>query len=922
MPNRSHIPPASLGKKVFTSFAALIVIISLILTFAFYWEFHIQLRQDAKEKLRDIVAVAALQIDAEAHNGLTKPEQEGNPAYLRIRGVLQKIRDSVAGVRFVYTLVPGPDGTIMFVVDAETNPADVSHLGDIYDDAGPTLVANFAKLDKPLVEQEFYKDKWGTWLTGYAPFHTKDGKRAGVVGIDIAATAIKARERYLILTSLPILAAAVSAILLISWGIGRWLAGTAKSALEAQRLSEERVRNILDHSTNLFYSHTRDHVLTYLSPQTRQFLDCEPAEAMNQWMEFTTNNPDNQKGYELTQKAIDTGLRQRPYELELIGKKGRKIWVQVNEAPVTRDGKTLAIVGALTDITESKLSEQALQEKSAYLDSILRSSTGTAIIATDLNFRITYFNPAAERIFGHSAGALIGQSVLNTLAINVNPVQFAKAIEVLKQEGEYRYTIEREESDVIHYIDARLSSIKGHEETLIGYMMMSEDISDRKRDAELIEHQATYDALTDLPNRRLLLDRLNQSLAYCRRHRQMGALLFLDLDQFKHINDSLGHPVGDALLREVSLRLKKGLREEDTSARLGGDEFLVLFSELSDDQSKVAQYAQVAAEKIRALVSLPYAIQGLELHITPSIGVALFPTEDENADDVVRHADTAMYQAKEAGRDTICFFVPSMQQAAEELLRLKNDLRQSLQRQELQLHFQSQVDAEGYVVGMEALLRWRHPQRGFIPPDKFIPVAEETMQILVIGEWVLATALTQFKQWTESMPDLPLRDIAVNVSPYQFRHPNFVPLVERVLQETGADPAKLTLEITESVLVSNLEDAAMKMKALKNLGVHFAIDDFGTGYSSLAYLKRLPLDEIKIDRTFVRDISTDPEDASLVETIITLAEKLGLHVTAEGVETAEQFQFLLDKKCDRFQGYYFSKPLPAEAFEKMLNARQ
>ncbi|MET0093235.1 MAG: EAL domain-containing protein [Sedimenticola sp.] len=787
----SHMPTV-MGQRIFISFTVLILVVSLIMTGLYSWQLQNQLRQDAREKLRDIVAVAALQIDAEAHNTLRLPEQEGNPTYLRLRGDLQKIRDTATGIRYVYTMVPGADGQIMFVLDAETNPEEIAHLGDLYDDASELLKENFVTLDRPLVENDFYTDKWGTWLTGYAPFYTSDGKRAGVVGIDIEDRNIQARENYILLTSLSIPTAVILLVLTFSWFVASRLSATARSALQALHASEEKLRNIVEYSSNLFYSHTDKHDLTYLSPQTRDFFDCEPDEAMRRWTEFTTDNPVNESGFEKTQLAIETGKRQSPYELELIGAKGRKIWVQVNEAPVVQDGKTICMVGALTDITE------------------------------------------------------------------------------------------------------------------------------RKRHADFIEHQASFDTLTDLPNRRLLLDRLNQTLARCRRHGEKTALLFLDLDQFKHINDSLGHTIGDTLLKAVAERLKESLREEDTSARLGGDEFVVLFNELGEDTEKVAKFAQISAEKIRSLLSKPYNIMGHELHVTPSIGIALFPMEEESAEDILRHADTAMYRAKEAGRNVVRFFLPSMQQAAEELLRLKNDLQRALERQELQLHYQPQVDSSGGTLGVEALLRWEHPQRGAVPTDEFISVAEDTGQILTIGEWVLTTALQQYQIWVSDQDILPPARLAVNISPRQFLHPGFVTQVGRLLAESGTDPNCLTLEITEGVLLGTLEAAKDKMQALKKLGVRFSIDDFGTGYSSLAYLRRLPVDEIKIDRTFIRDISTDPEDAGLVETIIALAEKLDLEVVAEGVETDEQFRLLHEQGCSYFQGYYFHRPQTAAALDELL----
>jgi diguanylate cyclase (GGDEF)-like protein/PAS domain S-box-containing protein len=431
---------------------------------------------------------------------------------------------------------------------------------------------------------------------------------------------------------------------------------------------------------------------------------------------------------------------------------------------------------------------------------------------------------------------------------------------------------------------------------------------ERMRSMDRLEYQATFDALTDLPNRRLLLDRLKQTQALCRRHNHKGGLLYLDLDHFKTINDSLGHPVGDELLKQVAIRLQSQLRDEDTPARLGGDEFVVLFSELSDDPRTAAQQAQQGAEKIMKLLSAPYTIQGHELQITPSIGIVIFPMNQENADDILKHADTAMYRAKESGRNTVRFFLPSMQELAEERLRLKNDLRFALDRDEFKLVYQPQVNAAEELVGAEVLLRWPHPIQGNIPPDSFIPAAEENAQILAIGEWVLREALTQMKQWQRAH-HTSFRSLAVNLSPVQFHQVDFTHRIERILQQTGADPHCLTLEITEGTLVKNLEAANGKIRLLNRLGVRFSIDDFGTGFASISYLRRLPLNELKIDRSFIRDILIDARDANLVQTIITMAQQMGLDIVAEGVEDQAQFDFLRQQGCTLFQGDFFSSPL-------------
>ncbi len=447
-----------------------------------------------------------------------------------------------------------------------------------------------------------------------------------------------------------------------------------------------------------------------------------------------------------------------------------------------------------------------------------------------------------------------------------------------------------------------------------GYRGLARDISERKRAEAEIQRLAFYDELTRLPNRRLLLDRLERVATACERDGQHGALLFLDLDNFKGINDTMGHEWGDRLLVQVGMRLRDSVRATDTVARLGGDEFVVVLQGLSSEETGAAVESEAVAQKVLQALNEPYDMDGSELHSTPSIGIALFRDRQQPVNELLKRADLAMYQAKAQGRNTLCFFDPAMQAAATARSALEGDIRQGIQRNEFLLHYQPVVNATGQTLGAEALVRWQHPQRGMVPPGQFIPLAEQTGLILPLGQRVLHLACEQLARWNRE-PATQAWTVAVNVSAQEFRHTEFVPQVLQALYTTGADPGRLKLELTESLLLTDVEESIVKMQVLRNLGVGFSLDDFGTGYSSLAYLKRLPLDQLKIDQSFVRDVLTDPNDAAIACTIVALAHSLGLDVVAEGVETEGQHDFLLRNGCQQFQGYLFGRPGPAQALQ-------
>lgn len=453
------------------------------------------------------------------------------------------------------------------------------------------------------------------------------------------------------------------------------------------------------------------------------------------------------------------------------------------------------------------------------------------------------------------------------------------------------------------------------QETMAANSKLQLEIAERKMAEKQMLHLANYDALTGLPNRNLLQDRFQQVLAHVRRNQLKTAVLFIDLDQFKTINDTLGHNVGDILLWSVADRLVSAVRQEDTVARQGGDEFILLLHHIDgvDDANHVGQ-------KILGVLTQPYPINESMLYVSASIGIAIFPDDGEDVDTLLKNSDTAMYHAKESGRNNYQFFAPAMNQLAMEKQALGTDLHHALERNEMLLHFQPVIDiVSGELTGMEVLLRWQHPERGMISPVKFIPLAEDTGLIVPIGEWVLMTACEQLKSWHDQGYDVP--SLAINLSAKQFRKNTLASTIARILEMSGVEARYITLEITESVFMENTDEVAGMLRKLSGMGLAISIDDFGTGYSSLSYLKRFPIDNLKIDRSFVMDIVTDPDDAAIVTAIIALAHSLQMKVIAEGVETAEQLAFLRQQNCGQYQGYYFSKPLPASEIVSKLRRR-
>ncbi|WP_367846270.1 EAL domain-containing protein [Rhodoferax sp. WC2427] len=547
------------------------------------------------------------------------------------------------------------------------------------------------------------------------------------------------------------------------------------------------------------------------------------------------------------------------------------------------------------------------------------AQSGMAV--TDAQRRILRCNSAFTHITGYAEADVQGQS-LNILNSGRHPREFYQAMwDSVDATGTWRGEVwnRRKNGDI--YPDSRsTTAVKDVHGQITHYVNTFNDITQRKAAEEEINQLAFYDPLTHLPNRRLLVDRLRQALGLSVRSHHFGALQFIDLDNFKALNDSLGHDMGDLLLKQVATRLAECVRATDTVARLGGDEFVVLLTQLSTDRDEAAAQAETVGEKMRDAITQPYLLETHEHQLSSSLGIALFQGAGASIDELLKQADLAMYQAKAAGRNTLRFYDPQMQAVVNTRVALEADIRRALLVQQFQLYYQLQVDALGRPVGAEALLRWPHSQRGMVPPNEFIPLAEDTGLILPLGHWVLEQACTQLHAWSLQSHTRHLT-LAVNVSARQFRQPDFVASVLKLLDTTGAPARLLKLELTESLLVNDVEETIAKMRALKALGVGFSLDDFGTGYSSLSYLKRLPLEQLKIDQSFVRDLLTDPNDAAIARTVIALGHSLGLAVIAEGVETEAQRGFLAAQGCDAYQGYLFSRPLPVQDFEAGLQLR-
>ncbi len=712
---------------------------------------------------------------------------------------------------------------------------------------------------------------------------------------------------------------------------------------EALREREQRLRGIMDTVAEGIISIDDKGIIHSFNPAAEKIFGYRAGEVVGENVNILMPEPHRRKHDGYLRKYMRTG------KARIIGVSGREQTGQLKDGSVfpleisiteLRHGRQRLFTGIIRGITERKRAEEELRrahddlearveertreltrevaerrqaEESLRLAGKVIDNLTEAVVIVDPDFKVTAVNPAFTQITGFTTREVIGKTppFYKTLREKGDLYKQMRASIKAKGSWEGEFWSKRKNGD--DYAERlSFSAITGEKDKVQHYAAVISDITERKKAEEQIHYQANYDTLTGLPNRSLFQDRLNLALPSMSRTDRKLALMFIDLDGFKLVNDTLGHDIGDLLLKETAGRLGTCVRQGDTVARLGGDEFTIIMPNLVDPR-----HAPLVGQRVLDALAKPFHLKGHETFVSASIGVTIFPDDASEAKELLRNADAAMYRAKEQGKANLHFFTADLNAVVQERMVLKNGLGKALEKGEFSLHYQPKLEIEsGRITGVEALMRWNSPDLGMVSPVKFIPVMEETGQVVEMGEWAIRIACLQHQEWRQA--GLPRIRIAVNLSPRQLRDASFVLIVESVLRETGVKPAGLELEITESLLMSDSGGALKALGELHEMGIHMAMDDFGTGYSSLSYLKRFPIDTIKIDRTFVADIATNPDDAEIIRTIISMGHTLNRKVIAEGVENGQQLSLLRDYQCDEIQGYFFSRPLPAGMITKFI----
>jgi len=672
-----------------------------------------------------------------------------------------------------------------------------------------------------------------------------------------------------------------------------------------------RLSTTLASITEAFVTLDRQCAFTYLNPESERLLQRPAGQLLGQKVWKDASQGVGQRLKQQLENALATD-RRTEFE-DFYPHLGR--WLEVRAHPFAEG---LAVY--LRDVTKRRKAQQ----QQMLLETCVSRLNDIVLVAEVRSASVPYIvfvNDAFEHHTGYKRHEVLGQTPQLLLNPDTSPDELERMAATLQHQRQvHRELLIYRKNASSFWLELEIVCVRAPTGALTHWVAVGRDITQRKSAADAIHHMAFYDALTSLPNRLLLLQRLEHLLLQNAQTRAQGALIFIDVDKLKVLNDTLGHAHGDQLLQQVAIRLNGCVHKSDTVARLGGDEFVIMLNNLGDDPVAATRKARSLANRVLMQLREPFDLIGHQHYTTSSIGVTLLNGQHDNVGDVLKQADLAMYQAKASGRNAVCFFDPEMQQAINASAAVSTELHIALREHQFRLHYQPQVNRQGRLIGVEALLRWQHPTLGLLGPDAFIKMAEESGLILPLGQWVLKTACEQLAAWSR-WPLASNLSIAVNVSVCQFRHPEFVERVIAEIERTGIRPQHLKLELTESVLADGMEITLAKMDTLKTLGVTLALDDFGMGYSSLSLLKRLPLDQLKIDRSFVCDVLSDRNDAAISRTIITLAHSLNLQVVAEGVETQAQRDFLLNEGCDLFQGFLFAEPLTLQALEAYLTAQ-
>ena len=694
----------------------------------------------------------------------------------------------------------------------------------------------------------------------------------------------------------------------------------AQQSLQELKRSEQRFRAIFNQAAvGMLLSDSSSGQWVRVNQRSCDILGYTPPQLLGLSMSELAPTPPDPACQRARERLQAGEITEFHLETSLQRSDGSLVWVDLAVSTLHYDGSEQPYhVSVIQDITERRAMQQALHTSEQRLRAML-DNLPVGVLLVQEGQRMVYRNRSFVRITGYTEAQMVQteqwwqRAYPDPAQREHVQLQWDELLNKASNEGGAIAPAEYE----ICCADGqrRLVCISG---MLQGedHLVVVEDLTERKAAEAEIQYLAYYDSLTRLPNRRLLLDRMHQVLAACERRKRCGALLLLDIDHFKTLNETYGHEAGDQLLRQVAERLQAATHEDHTVARYGDDEFVVVLEDLAEGAQEAAAPTEEAGQHLLEVLRAPFQLKGQTYHCSVSIGATIFCDLADSVDELLKRADLAMNQAKAAGRDTLRFYDPQMQATVNARAELELDMRQGMRQGQFTLFYQAQTDGKR-IIGCEALLRWRHPQRGFVSPADFIPLAEETGLILPLGQWVIQTACEQIAAWADH-PELEHLTLAVNVSPRQFQQEDFVAQVLALLHSSGANPRRLKLELTEGMLLQGVEDTIAKMTELKSHGVGFSLDDFGTGYSSLAYLKRLPLDQLKIDQGFVRDVLTDPNDAAIARTIVALGTTLGLHVIAEGVETQAQRAFLMDNHCHAWQGYLLSRPLPCAEFEALV----